>query len=334
MKSTILVGLQNGDEGKGKVAYQWMLKNNNFSHAIRFNGGPNAGHCVYANNQRYILHQIPTGILFPNITCVIGPGCVVDINKLTNEINTLSAQGVPNIYERLFISSQAHLITQKHIEQDRSMNKVGTTASGIGPCYADKAYRTGTRFSSAALDTPVRIIEFYDLLTQIPADNHVFWEGAQGFELDTNWGDYPFVTSSNCTSAGAFLCGAPFRSVETVIGAAKVYETYLGTKKFQPETDELLPLIQKLGGEVGNTTGRVRQCNYLHLPRLLRAIQINSVDCIVLNKGDILQEANIYQYYDLNQQLKRCDTWEDFKNEVQQCVGNIQIIWSCSPFEL
>ena len=83
----ILVGLQHGDEGKGKVT-KYLIKFENYDYCVRFNGGPNAGHTVYHNGKKFVTHQIPTGIFY-NIKCLIGTGCVVDLNKLKDEIEKL-----------------------------------------------------------------------------------------------------------------------------------------------------------------------------------------------------------------------------------------------------
>jgi adenylosuccinate synthase len=339
MKSTILVGLQHGDEGKGKVAFHWMRQNPEIHWCIRFNGGPNAGHSIHWEGKHYNLHQVPTGALLPDIQCVIGPGCVVHLDKLIQEVEELKRQGI-YVEDRLYLSSQAHLITDGHIQEDTLTNTIGTTGSGIGPAYADKAYRRGKRIGDLE-HPPFKVVDMYELLRSIWnfPNAGVFWEGAQGLELDISWGTYPYVTSSPCVSAGACLSGAPFSSIECVIGAAKVYETYLGTKEFQPEGELPLQQIQQLGKEVGNTTGRIRQCNYIHLQRLVRALWLNSVQVLILNKGDILQEAGVYKYYDLQGTLQTVNTWREFKETVENEILSVfpelnEIFWSCSPTEL
>lgn len=339
MKSTILVGLQHGDEGKGKVAFHWMRQNPEIQWCIRFNGGPNAGHSIHSNGIHFNLHQVPTGALLPHVQCVIGPGCVVHLDKLIQEVEELKRQGI-HVEDRLYLSSQAHLITDGHIQEDTRTNTIGTTGSGIGPAYADKAYRRGKRIGDLE-KPPFKVVDMYELLRSIWnfPNAGVFWEGAQGLELDISWGAYPFVTSSSCQAAAACLSGAPFSSIVCVIGAAKVYETYLGTKEFQPEGELSLQHIQQIGKEVGNTTGRIRQCNYIHLQRLVRALWLNSVQVLILNKGDILQEAGVYKYYDLQGTLQTVHTWREFKETVENEILSEfpelnEIFWSCSPTEL
>ena len=337
MKSTILVGLQHGDEGKGKVAFHWLRQNPQIQWCIRFNGGPNAGHSIHSNGTHFNLHQVPTGALLPHCQCVIGPGCVVHLDKLIQEVQTLKQQGI-HLQNRLFLSSQAHLITDGHIQEDTLTNTIGTTGSGIGPAYADKAYRRGKRIGDLE-NPPFKVVDMYALLRSIEPEVGVFWEGAQGLELDISWGDYPFVTSSPCQAAAACLSGAPLSSIECVLGAAKVYETYLGAKEFQPDGELPLQQIQEIGQEIGNTTGRRRQCNYLHLQRLIRALWLNSVHVLILNKGDILQEVGVYQYYDTHGILQIVETWQQFKDTIEKEIVDAYpelkfILWSCSPTDL
>ena len=135
MKSDIIVGLQYGDEGKGKVVLG-LLEQNNYDVCLRFNGGPNAGHTVYHNGQKVILHQIPCGILYNKIS-IIGNGCVIDLAKLKLEIEALKALDI-DVDSLLKISNNVHTITQKHIQEDISNDPIGSTGSGIRPVNRDK----------------------------------------------------------------------------------------------------------------------------------------------------------------------------------------------------
>jgi len=119
-------------------------------------------------------------------------------------------------------------------------------------------------------------------------------EGAQGFGLDIDWGDYPFVTSSHCTTAGALLNGFPPTDVRNVWGVAKAYETYVGKKKFEPN-DKVFAKIREAGEEYGATTGRSRQCNWMDLDMLERAIRINGVTHLIFNKIDVLNRVGVWK---------------------------------------
>jgi adenylosuccinate synthase len=143
--NTCVVGLQWGDEGKGKIVDLLM---EHFDVAVRYAGGANAGHTVQIGGERFALHLIPSGILRPGVLSVIGPGVVADFEVLCEEIDRLRARGV-EVGRNLLVSSRAHLVLPYHKKQDRLAEerleggaKIGTTARGIGPCYADKMLRT------------------------------------------------------------------------------------------------------------------------------------------------------------------------------------------------
>ena len=146
MPGTILVGTQWGDEGKGKVT---DLLARDYDYVVRFQGGNNAGHTVIHGDTELALHLIPSGVMYENVTPVIGNGCVIDPKVLTEEMAGLEAQGISTA--RLLISGNAHVIMPYHIaldgasEQRLGTNKIGTTKRGIGPCYQDKFTRIGIR---------------------------------------------------------------------------------------------------------------------------------------------------------------------------------------------
>lgn len=143
--NTCVVGLQWGDEGKGKIV---DVLTEHFDVVVRYAGGANAGHTVRIGDQKFALHLVPSGILRPNVTCVIAAGVVLDPETLVREIDGLTARGVP-VQEKLRISDRAHLVMPYHKKQDSlseaaldSGRKLGTTSRGIGPCYADKMQRS------------------------------------------------------------------------------------------------------------------------------------------------------------------------------------------------
>jgi adenylosuccinate synthase len=146
MPGVALVGLQWGDEGKGKVT---DLLAENTDVVVRYQGGNNAGHTIVVGGERYALHLVPTGVLYAHCTPVIGPGVVINPQILLEEIDALEGRGVDT--SRLLVSGNAHLIMPYHLELDRvterrlGKNRLGTTKRGIGPAYADKAARIGLR---------------------------------------------------------------------------------------------------------------------------------------------------------------------------------------------
>jgi adenylosuccinate synthase len=147
MANIVLIGGQWGDEGKGKVV---DLLTRHFDIVARFSGGPNAGHTVRRGETKYALRHIPSGILTPAVTCVIGNGMVIDPAALLSEMEKLVSAGV-SIRGRLFISGRAHLILSPYLEweaareESASGGKIGTTRRGVGPAYTGKMARTGVR---------------------------------------------------------------------------------------------------------------------------------------------------------------------------------------------
>ena len=148
MSNVVVVGTQWGDEGKGKVV---DLLASRADLVVRFQGGNNAGHTLVVNGKQTICHLIPSGILHEGKKCLIGNGVVVDPEVLLEEIDTLIKEGIPVSHENLSLSEKAHLIMPYHKaidlarEEAKGKDKIGTTGRGIGPCYEDKAGRTGIR---------------------------------------------------------------------------------------------------------------------------------------------------------------------------------------------
>lgn len=148
MPNIVIVGAQWGDEGKGKIV-DYLTDQTEI--VVRAQGGNNAGHTVICDGKKYVLHLIPSGILWPEKTCVIGNGVVVDPISLLEEIDTLASQGITVDPGHLLISDRAHLVLPSHRAQDElnesrlGDGKIGTTKRGIGPAYSDKIGRTGLR---------------------------------------------------------------------------------------------------------------------------------------------------------------------------------------------
>lgn len=140
----VVVGAQWGDEGKGKLVDVLAER---ADLVVRYQGGANAGHTVVIGADHFVLHQIPSGILHPGATCIVGNGVVLDAEQLFGEVDDLSARGI-ELGGRLFISDRAHLVLPLHKQLDQASEirqNIGTTGRGIGPCYEDKVGRRGLR---------------------------------------------------------------------------------------------------------------------------------------------------------------------------------------------
>ena len=229
----IIVDLQYGDCGKGKVTHA-LCKDKKYTHVIRYNGGANAGHTIFHNGKKFITHHIPAGIFF-GIRSIIGSGCVVDPEGFLSEVKEIESAGI-STKDSLFIAKNTHIVTKEHKAEDANEGVIGTTRRGIGPAYRDKYARKSPRAEDIPELKPY-LIDLYEEFEGSKKDSIVLAEGAQGFGLDIDWGDYPYVTSSHCTSGGALLNGFPPQSVRNIWGVAKVYETYVGKKEFEPKDD-------------------------------------------------------------------------------------------------
>lgn len=282
----VIVDLQAGDTGKGKVCNTLSQIPNEYTHVIRYNGGGNAGHTIYKDGKKMVTHFIPSGIV-NGIKSIIGPGCVVNPIQLFHEIQQLEANGI-KVMGNLFIDKRVHIITPDHINEDSKDTEIGTTKTGNGPAYRDKYYRKGLRAGDSFFLKDY-IIDIYNELHELD-ETTILFEGAQGFELDVDWGDYPYVTSSHCTVGSAVLNGVPPQKIRKVYGVAKAYNTYVGAKSFEGD-NPVFEELRKQGNEFGSTTGRPRQIGWTNLDDLIKAANINGVTHMVVNKVDVLESV-------------------------------------------
>jgi adenylosuccinate synthase len=177
--NTTLIGMQFGDEGKGKVL---DVLAPDFDIVVRYQGGANAGHTVIAEGKKYVFHIIPSGVLYPKKTCVVGNGTVIDVLQLKKEIEELQEQGIDVC--GLKISNHAHIVMPYHklldeAREEFGTRKIGTTKRGIGPCYADKVARVGIRVED--LYNPEK---FSDLLDKNLTEKNAV---LQGYGKDPLW---------------------------------------------------------------------------------------------------------------------------------------------------
>ncbi len=243
MKADLIVGIQWGDEGKGKIVDRLAKE---YDMVCRSQGGHNAGHTIWVDGVKFALHLIPSGVLNPHAINVVGNGVVLSPESIIKEM--IQFEGLEG---RLYISDKAHLNLKYHALIDQAKERlkgdkaIGTTGKGIGPAYADKINRTGFRvgellnptklcasiiayfeqnrqiFDIYEIDTPkvedllseleeykAKLAPFITDTTQmvwkaLDADKRILLEGAQGTMLDIDHGTYPYVTSSATVSAGA-----------------------------------------------------------------------------------------------------------------------------------
>ncbi len=191
MKVDVILGLQWGDEGKGKIV---DVLTPQYDVVARFQGGPNAGHTLEFENQKYVLRSIPSGIFQVGKINIIGNGVVLDPAMFKAEIDALEASG-HLLTDRLFISKKAHLILPTHrlldaaMEQAKGDDKIGTTGKGIGPTYTDKISRNGLRVGDllhnfaekyeAATARHIEMLEQYDFEYDLKEEEKTWFEGVK-----------------------------------------------------------------------------------------------------------------------------------------------------------
>ena len=336
MPAIVVLGAQWGDEGKGK-ATDLLATSQPIDYVVRTSGGHNAGHTIVVNGEKNATHLLPSGILTPGATSVIGNGVVVSPEALFRELDGLIERGVD--VAKLVVSSNAHVITSYHVAVDKvserflGKNQIGTTGRGIGPAYGDKVNRVGIRiadlfdekilrekveaalevrnqvlakvYNRRAIDVDAvveELLAYTDRLKPMVADTSlllnkalddgrtVLFEGAQATMLDVDHGTYPFVTSSSpvaggvCTGAGI----GPTR-IDRVIGVIKAYSTRVGSGPFPTELfDEDGVNLQRIGGEIGVSTGRTRRCGWYDAVVARYAARVNGLTEFFLTKLDVL----------------------------------------------
>jgi adenylosuccinate synthase len=334
MTTTVVLGAQWGDEGKGKVTDFFA---SSADYVVRFQGGNNAGHTIVVGDEKLALSLTPSGVLYPDCVPVIGSGCVIDLGFLKEELEMLNSKNVST--KKLAISPNAHVIMPYHklldelIEESLGDKKIGTTKKGIGPCYADKIQRSGIRIQDLLDDevfvekVKINVEEKNQLLTKIygrdaldpyevinefkaykeiinnhikdtslmisnaiKQDKNILFEGAQGTLLDIDHGTYPFVTSSNTSSANAAIgSGVGPLNLNKIVGVTKAYISRVGSGPFITEQKNDIGdyLIEK-GAEFGVVTGRRRRCGWLDLISLKYSVRVNSLTELFITKLDVL----------------------------------------------
>ncbi|MEX2442249.1 MAG: adenylosuccinate synthase [Alkalispirochaeta sp.] len=332
--NVVVIGAQWGDEGKGKIV---DFLSSQADTIVRFSGGANAGHTIVHDGKTYKLHLVPSGIIYPETTVILGSGMVIDPEALFRELQELESMDI-SWEGRVFISDRAHLVLPSHraedIERDaHRKHPIGTTGRGIGIAYAHKALRDGIRL--ADLDWTEQLSEHnaedrelvesfrsrlspmtVDIATFIHVDGsrarsrsqgRVLLEGAQGALLDLDLGTYPYVSSGSSSAAGAASgAGIGPRDLDHVLGVFKAYTTRVGNGPFPAELDsehesDLETYIREVGREYGVTTGRPRRVGYLDLVALRYTCRTNGIDSLALTHLDVLDDLD---------ELKVCIAYE------------------------
>ena len=327
-----VIGLQWGDEGKGKIV---DYLSENFDLVTRYQGGNNAGHTVIVENITYKLNLIPSGVIRGKV-CFLGQGIVLDPDHFIQEYKKITEKITD---PRIYLSSNIPLILNYHKQLDRinesiltGESKIGTTSKGIGPAYQDKVGRKSIKLYDLTNPHSLKeklssIKKFYDPILKtfdedlididknlellnnfflqvknLIVDNNVIkkdysnkkilFEGAQGALLDLDHGSYPFVTSSNTISSNISI-GSGLQVDYETIGIFKAYATRVGNGPFPSELfDKIGDYIADKGVEFGTVTKRKRRCGWLDLVSLKYSCEINNVKELCITKVDVLNELD------------------------------------------
>ncbi|MBV8499661.1 MAG: adenylosuccinate synthetase [Candidatus Eremiobacteraeota bacterium] len=297
-KADIILGLQWGDEGKGRIV---DLYAKDYDVVARFAGGDNAGHSIVVGDRELALRIVPSGVMHPHVELFIGGGAVVNLRTLLEEFDALAAIGVD--VSRIKLSDRAHVVFPHHLERDRAAETersqaLGTTGRGIGPAYVDRVARTGipladfvrTGDALAARIAPHVVDGVAYIHERLGAGSRVLLEGAQGSLLDVTYGTYPYVTSSHTIAGGACTgLGIGPGAIGRVTGVLKAYCTRVGAGPFPSELhDERGERLRRQGGEFGTVTGRPRRCGWFDAVAARYAVALNGADAAVITKLDVL----------------------------------------------
>lgn len=327
MTCSILVGGAWGDEGKGKCI-TYLCSNDNPDIIARAGVGPNAGHSVEFNGEKYGLRLTPSGFVNTESKLMIGAGVLVNKDVLFKEFEDLKKY---NVKERTLIDSRCAIISEEHMARDKASKhlaeKIGSTGSGCGPANSDRVLRT----IKLAKDIP----ELEEYITDVAlATNEaiddgkdVFIEGSQGFALSLYYGTYPFVTSKD-TTASTFAAdvGVGPTKVDEVINVFKAYITRVGEGPFPTEMPQEEAENKGLE-EYGVVTGRKRRVGYFDMELANESCMINGATQIALTCVDRLYPdcARTQNYSDLSAETK------SFINDIETATGVPVTIISTGP---
>ncbi|MEK6968859.1 MAG: adenylosuccinate synthetase [Nanoarchaeota archaeon] len=329
---TAVLGVQWGDEGKGKII-DFLAKEHDI--IVRCQGGNNAGHTVVVGGQKYPFHLLPSAVLHADKICVLGNGMVINPEVLCKELENLKSK--QSEHAKIFVSNRAHLITSEHIQTDAEEGKnIGTTGRGIGPAYTNKISRKGMRYHNFKEAHQYEqfieklqpmIVDTGFLLNQaIKEGKKLLFEGAQATMLDIDHGTYPYVTSSNCSVGGLFTGTGIFVKNIEIVGVSKAYTTRVGAGPFVTELfDNIGQQIRDVGHEFGTTTGRPRRCGWLDTVVLRYAKRINGLDYLAVTKLDILSGLP---------KIKICDDYFIEGNACKEIPADIRKLESAQPLYL
>lgn len=356
-----VIGADFGDSGKGRLIDELATR----AHIVaRYNGGSNAGHTVKNKYGKFALHIMPSGIFNLKTICLVGRGVAANLESLVLEMETVKKAGVS--LQNLLIDEQATITMPWHLMRDGlreklRKSKIGTTGSGVGPTYADRAERVGLRvkdlitanfkeklFEEIKIQNKffdlklsgadifkkyqsfAKIIKPYvgqtiEIVKRAQKENrNILFEGAQGFFLDIDAGTYPYVTSSNPGVVGIWRSFVIHpNELNAVIGISKSYITRVGEGPLPTELNGKIKkeIIEK-GHEYGTTTGRERRPGWLDLVLIKAARDDNKLTSLALTKLDVLSGLS---------EIKVCIAYKKANKFFEYQSGDADYLTDCQP---
>jgi adenylosuccinate synthase len=303
----VIVGGFFGDEGKGKIISH-LVNSKKVEIVARGGVGPNAGHTVVVGKKKYALRMVPSGFAGNNVKkLLIGPGVLINPSVLLDEVKLTNTKG------KLFCDPQCGIITENHVDQDRTDNhltgKVGTSGAGTGPANQDRVRRS--------LPLAKDIVELQDYLCDVPYEVHsaiingrpVLLEGTQATHLSLWHGTYPYVTSKDVTASA--ICsdvGVGPTQITDVVVVFKAFVTRVGSPRAERMPGQLTEEETRQKGwiEYGTVTGKLRRAAPFNIELAKRSMMLNGATKIAVTKLDVLfpEDANVTRINDLSEKAQ------------------------------
>lgn len=326
----IVLGCSFGHEGKGKVAYE-LCKKREYDICVRFNGSEHAHHTIYTlEGEKWVLHQLPTGVLLPRMYNLICGESVINIDKLSEEIHALKHRGI-TLSERLFVSKSCKTIS----------TAAKTHAQAITSGMELESETRVEDHMDVFVKMGIQVVDmryFWNMFSRMSPKCNVLIEGTRGFEFDKNWGEHRDRSNVSCTLGGAIDIGINIKDIRNIYGVASAYDIYMGAEKIYSEGEEFFRILGDINIDVDiETTHKTeKNYNYLNLDGLCHALKVNNCNICIINRTDIIKYIGLYRMF-LDDKLHIFEKFEDmemliYKIIKQKVSPDIKIVFSYSEY--
>jgi adenylosuccinate synthase len=325
----IIVGLQNGFEGKTKAGIN-ILKNNMYDLCIKVNGGVKNTPIIY-NGKKIYLKEIPYSILF-GINTLISNSCIINLNNLLDDINVLKSLNIS--LEKLYISTNAHIIQLQHINE----NKRNGNRDTCFPTYRDKYNKQGLEYGNLDYLEIVKyldgnIISKVDSIDIINNAKKILMYQFYSFNYDIDWGQYN--KSKGIHASAGFCCSLVSPGmINNIYGICSIYDIFVDINETIIECD-YLNMIENIENQ--NSSKQTMRCNWLNLDNLIRALKINNINILIFTRCDTLINIHKYKLFHKNKLLD-FKNWKNFSKyltvEINKLMSINDINYSYSKINL